>query len=168
MVRRLGLGKNNHLTYASLALNPRYGIVTYLQMKSVNCNLFMLFETRNLHFKNLLYNLYRCCHFVLPNEPECLRMYPTRKMKKRNKKPPSYIYFFLKKKVSENLKSFLPNYGGVFHDNSGIFFFILFSHKNMSLVLVRSKAVRMRVHTTYVFMQKWRKLSWNLSSDTTC
>ena len=23
MVRRLGLGKNNHLTYASLALNPR-------------------------------------------------------------------------------------------------------------------------------------------------
>ena len=25
MVRRLGLGKNNHLTYASLALNPRYG-----------------------------------------------------------------------------------------------------------------------------------------------
>ena len=27
MVRRLGLGKNNHLTYASLALNPRYDIV---------------------------------------------------------------------------------------------------------------------------------------------
>ena len=26
MVRRLGLGKNNHLTYASLALNPRYVI----------------------------------------------------------------------------------------------------------------------------------------------
>ena len=24
MVRRLGLGKNNHLTYASLAFNPRY------------------------------------------------------------------------------------------------------------------------------------------------
>ena len=24
MVRRLGFGKNNHLTYASLALNPRY------------------------------------------------------------------------------------------------------------------------------------------------
>ena len=24
MVRRLGLGKNNHLTYASLALNPRF------------------------------------------------------------------------------------------------------------------------------------------------
>ena len=24
MVRRLGLGKNNHLTYGSLALNPRY------------------------------------------------------------------------------------------------------------------------------------------------
>ena len=30
MVRRLGLGKNNHLTYASLALNPRY--VVYLWM----------------------------------------------------------------------------------------------------------------------------------------
>ena len=26
MVRRLGLGKNNHLTYASLALNPRFGV----------------------------------------------------------------------------------------------------------------------------------------------
>ena len=28
MVRRLGLGKNNHLSYASLALNPRYIIFT--------------------------------------------------------------------------------------------------------------------------------------------
>ena len=28
MVRRLGLGKNNHLTYASLALNPRYVVGT--------------------------------------------------------------------------------------------------------------------------------------------
>ena len=27
MVRRLGLGKNNHLTYASLALNPRDCVV---------------------------------------------------------------------------------------------------------------------------------------------
>ena len=26
MVRRLGLGKTNHLTYASLALNPRYAL----------------------------------------------------------------------------------------------------------------------------------------------
>ena len=31
MVRRLGLGKNNHLTYASLALNPRYVVGTYQQ-----------------------------------------------------------------------------------------------------------------------------------------
>ena len=30
MVRRLGLGKNNHLTYASLALNPRYGYLCYI------------------------------------------------------------------------------------------------------------------------------------------
>ena len=29
MVRRLGLGKNNHLTYASLALNPRYLVMFY-------------------------------------------------------------------------------------------------------------------------------------------
>ena len=29
MVRRLGLGKNNHLTYASLALNPRYSLLFY-------------------------------------------------------------------------------------------------------------------------------------------
>ena len=27
MVRRLGLGKNNHLTYASLALSPRYAFM---------------------------------------------------------------------------------------------------------------------------------------------
>ena len=31
MVRSLGLGKNNHLTYASLALNPRYGINTIIK-----------------------------------------------------------------------------------------------------------------------------------------
>ena len=29
MVRRLGLGKNNHLTYASLALNPRYNLYNF-------------------------------------------------------------------------------------------------------------------------------------------
>ena len=28
MVRRLGLGKNNHLTYTSLALNPQYRKMT--------------------------------------------------------------------------------------------------------------------------------------------
>ena len=38
MVRRLGLGKNNHLTYASLALNPRNGIYdcTMLQCQSLS------------------------------------------------------------------------------------------------------------------------------------
>ena len=35
MVRRLGLGKNNHLTYDSLALNPRDTI-------HVNMNIFQL------------------------------------------------------------------------------------------------------------------------------
>ena len=30
MVRRLGLGKNNHLTYASLALNPRYRLLQFV------------------------------------------------------------------------------------------------------------------------------------------
>ena len=33
MVRRLGLGKNNHLTYDSLALNPRHvdsDVISYL------------------------------------------------------------------------------------------------------------------------------------------
>ena len=32
MVRRLGLGKNNHLTYASLALNPRYIFDSYFML----------------------------------------------------------------------------------------------------------------------------------------
>ena len=32
MVRRLGLGKNNHLTYASLALNPRYDIARQIDI----------------------------------------------------------------------------------------------------------------------------------------
>ena len=34
MVRRLGLGKNNHLTYASLALNPRYDDVSQTRIIS--------------------------------------------------------------------------------------------------------------------------------------
>ena len=43
MVMRLGLGKNNHLTYASLALNPRYdvmehGCVCYI-LKHINITL---------------------------------------------------------------------------------------------------------------------------------
>ena len=38
MVRRLGLGKNNHLTYmyASLALNPRYAVGTHLSIPCVS------------------------------------------------------------------------------------------------------------------------------------
>ena len=35
MVRRLGLGKNNHLTYTSLALNPRFGV--YAACKDLVC-----------------------------------------------------------------------------------------------------------------------------------
>ena len=42
MVRRLGLGKNNHLTYDSLALNPRYMDILEL-------------ETTNLYIKVLAY-----------------------------------------------------------------------------------------------------------------
>ena len=34
MVRRLGLGKNNHLTYASLALNPRKLSLNVITLKS--------------------------------------------------------------------------------------------------------------------------------------
>ena len=36
MVRRLGLGTNNHLTYASLALNPRYAVGTHLSIPCVS------------------------------------------------------------------------------------------------------------------------------------
>ena len=39
MVRRLGLRKNNHLTYTSLALNPRNAIYeTTNAQKGKNCN----------------------------------------------------------------------------------------------------------------------------------
>ena len=34
MVRRLGLGKNNHLTYNSLALNPRIGVTVWEKEQS--------------------------------------------------------------------------------------------------------------------------------------
>ena len=40
MVRRLGVGKNNHLTYASLALNPRY---------TVRCHFFCNDSLSGLH-----------------------------------------------------------------------------------------------------------------------
>ena len=39
MVRRLGLGKNNHLTYASLALNPRYAVSEGPDQQSVQSDL---------------------------------------------------------------------------------------------------------------------------------
>ena len=39
MVRRLGLGKNNHLTYASLALNPRNSAILYKGDKFVTFDL---------------------------------------------------------------------------------------------------------------------------------
>ena len=39
-----------------------YDILAYLQRKSVNYDLFLLFETENLHLK---YFLYECLHFVL-------------------------------------------------------------------------------------------------------
>ena len=35
MVRRLGLGKNNHLTYASLALNPRFEPLNKVGVKAI-------------------------------------------------------------------------------------------------------------------------------------
>ena len=38
MVRRLGLGKNNHLTYASLALNPRN--VMFVFQAVIDANIF--------------------------------------------------------------------------------------------------------------------------------
>ena len=37
MVRILSLGKNNHVTYVSLALNPRYVIVYYRDAYRVAC-----------------------------------------------------------------------------------------------------------------------------------
>ena len=42
MVRRLGLEKNNHLTYASLALNPRFVPVTYTVL-SFDPNTYLVF-----------------------------------------------------------------------------------------------------------------------------
>ena len=36
MVRRLGLGKNNHLTYTSLALNPRNEPIAYVSFYNMH------------------------------------------------------------------------------------------------------------------------------------
>ena len=48
MVMRLGLGKNNHLTYASLVLNPRYvDTLSYLKL----C-IYILYLTSLQDFKN--------------------------------------------------------------------------------------------------------------------
>ena len=54
-------------------------------------NLFMLFETENLHFKNFWYGH---CHFVLEkNEPKCLRMYPIRKIKMKIENIHTHLFF---------------------------------------------------------------------------
>ena len=43
MVRRLGLGKNNHLTYASLALNPRH---TFKCLMEIKIEIVLLFDLK--------------------------------------------------------------------------------------------------------------------------
>ena len=54
MVRRLGLGKNNHLTYTSLALNPRYDVL-------VN----EILATPQLFFENYFYFAYGPCMLLI-------------------------------------------------------------------------------------------------------
>ena len=77
---------------------------SYLLGKSVNCDLFMLFETQNLHFR---YFLKKTLPFCLPKHTQLSKNVPN--WKNKNKKPPAGIYFF--KKVPENLILFLfwPN-----------------------------------------------------------
>ena len=55
MVRRLGLGKNNHLTYASLALNPR-------NIKNRNINIHQRGKVANK--KNNVSFYYCFSHFI--------------------------------------------------------------------------------------------------------
>ena len=54
MVRRLGLGKNNHLTYASLALNPRFVAVKFLlhENDTINFCVSNLFTFQTINLKN--------------------------------------------------------------------------------------------------------------------
>ena len=55
MVRRLGLGKNNHLTYASLALNPRYEVQS-------NLNGWNIFGTMEIYSRYELFEPMRVNH----------------------------------------------------------------------------------------------------------
>ena len=55
MVRRLGLGKNNHLTYASLALNPRCGFIIVLMTLSSNLGFVNGFTFNFGHVDDLSY-----------------------------------------------------------------------------------------------------------------
>ena len=79
MVRRLGLGKNNHLTYASLALNPRYA----QQPRNEDQKLLILYDAHWSHVCSPVIEWARennitlfilpphCSHFLQPLDIGC-------------------------------------------------------------------------------------------------
>ena len=81
MVRRLGLGKNNHLTYASLALNPRYETLTWKRvfyhlwnLTSNSCTLIRTFALLHSGFVN-----------SIPRSSACIQ----------TEDPPRFIWVFV-------------------------------------------------------------------------
>ena len=72
MVKRLGLGKNNHLTYASLALNPRYVkhteiLVNYFFVVVVDVVLLVCFFSF-FFFVVVVFVFFVCCCFFRKKE----------------------------------------------------------------------------------------------------
>ena len=59
MVRRLGLGKNNHLTYASLALNPRYAHIClktqFCMTQMMESAMYTFYVSHLIHFITILF-----------------------------------------------------------------------------------------------------------------
>ena len=66
MVRRLGLGKNNHLTYASLALNPRDGLALYAAVPYAGVKLYFVIKPVGISsmFKTSYSYMFHCIHFL--------------------------------------------------------------------------------------------------------
>ena len=117
----LGLLVCLRLFYNQITLQSTNVWYSYLYRKLVNYDLFMFFKTENLHFKHFLYGR---CHFVLPNEPKCQKMYPTRKDKNKKQSAHHYFFFFFLKKWIFSLTWYIDNCLELYIAQNNIFAFL--------------------------------------------
>ena len=73
MVRRLGLGKNNHLTYASLALNPRFAIAAILNF--IYTSNFISILSPSIYKLNMIHFVQKVLSCRFPHNASILRSF---------------------------------------------------------------------------------------------